>query len=445
MDVYAKKIRELRQNLASGRQDVNGRLPESRDYPLHLAARANDQQLCADLLDMGADINPTNNFGNTPLGIAVIERKAGMVDFLLQQGADPNYLDPNRTLQTPLHNAVVNNELGIAQQLMLHGANPNTPDKNGRTAYDEASPGLRAHMNEWARQSTPNPSAIEWQPATVEPSPVQDVNARDANGDTQLHACLSRGVALPDWEGAKTLIAAGADINAKNNRGATPLMVALEARRDESLIADLIDRGADVNATDRTGQSALMWATAENTPDQVQLLIERGAHIDHRDHDGMTALNHCVESAQTDMAGLLLQHGADPNLGNQQGRTPLHTLAQHNIIHAVHNRRGTYSTETQQKMATALLDAGANPIKRDIEGDTPLAVAAANRHAGLATTLIEAGADPRLTNHQGKSALDLAKDQPTHDAIAPRATQLTLEAALAMEQSQSRERNGRRM
>lgn len=330
------------------------------------------------------------------------------------------------TNATGLHRAVDDKfyEPGVVTAWVKAGLDPNAKDANQRTPLY------------WAR----HPQAIAELIANG-----ANPNAKDVNGDTPLHTNLSREKPSAQWNRVKALLDGGSDIDTKNNRGATPLMVALEARRDEDLIRDILDRGADVKATDRTGQSVLMWATAENTPDQVQLLIERGAHIDHRDHDGMTALNHCVHSAQTDMAGLLLQHGADPNRGNNQGRTPLHTLAQHDPLQSTHRGLGLYSSGAQQKMATALLEAGANPIKRDIEGNTPLHIAANRGHAALATTLIEHGADPRLTNHQGKSALDLAKDQATHDVIAPAATHLSLQAALAMEQSQSRARSGRRM
>lgn len=104
-----------------------------------------------------------------------------------------------------------------------------------------------------------------------------------------------------------------------------------------------------------------------------------------------------------------------------------------------------------------LIRSGANINQRDIEGNTALhhVVMHAKKlsHGYVVVTLtnklIEHGADPRLTNHQGKSALDLVRNQQVRDVIAARVKELNLRDALAMSTSrqheQARQGSGRRM
>lgn len=104
-----------------------------------------------------------------------------------------------------------------------------------------------------------------------------------------------------------------------------------------------------------------------------------------------------------------------------------------------------------------LIRPGANINQRDIEGNTALhhVVMHANKlsHGYVVVTLtnklIEHGADPRLTNHQGKSALDLVRNMEVRDVIEARVKELNLRDALEMSTSrqheQARQGRGRRM
>src|SRR5437588_163401 len=83
-----------------------------------------------------------------------------------------------------------------------------------------------------------------------------DVNARDSNGDTPLHITALNANA----EHAQFLIEHGADINVTNNRGETPMISHL-ADVDNGLLDDVIqvflDNGTDVNIQDEWGNAAL--------------------------------------------------------------------------------------------------------------------------------------------------------------------------------------------
>jgi hypothetical protein len=86
---------------------------------------------------------------------------------------------------------------------------------------------------------------------------------------------------------AEALIAAGAEINPRENFFMSPLMNAVE---DLEMVKLLIAHGADVNQKNFRGATALMGAAAAGPPSVVKYLIEKGADVNARDKDGVTAL-----------------------------------------------------------------------------------------------------------------------------------------------------------
>jgi ankyrin repeat protein len=82
-------------------------------------------------------------------------------------------------------------------------------------------------------------------------------------------------------------VAAGADINARNESGRTPLRSAALKNENPEVIAALIAAGADVNETDKYGETPLHWAAKYNeNPAVIEALIAEGADISAKDSDG---------------------------------------------------------------------------------------------------------------------------------------------------------------
>ena len=144
------------------------------------------------------------------------------------------------------------------------------------------------------------------------------------------------------------LLAAGADPNARNNNGETPLHRADSAND----VTPLLAAGANLNARDNVGETPLHEATAER-------------------------------SRSADVAAALLAAGADPNARDNYGHMPLHGLA----IYAASgfnvnlNFRPSGFDEIEEEfmardveVARILLAAGADPNARDATGATPLDV-----------------------------------------------------------------------
>jgi ankyrin repeat protein len=106
-----------------------------------------------------------------------------------------------------------------------------------------------------------------------------------------------------------TQLAAGADANAPDATGATPLM---HSAVYSSLPAMrlLLDAHAEVNAANTAGSTALMWAVHDTQ--KVRLLLERGAGVGTKTSNGVTALLVAVRESNVDAVRALLAAGADP-------------------------------------------------------------------------------------------------------------------------------------
>jgi len=141
--------------------------------------------------------------------------------------------------------------------------------------------------------------------------------------DAKLLAAATRG----DPDTVRRCLADGADINARDYVGGTPLRYALiNNHTDLSLL--LIDRGADLRNHDDFGQTPLMSAAGKCPGKVIRLLIDKGGNIDARDMWGQNALMHAVAGDNADAVRVLLAAGSNVNFVDKLGRTALLTAKQ---------------------------------------------------------------------------------------------------------------------
>jgi ankyrin repeat protein len=156
-----------------------------------------------------------------------------------------------------------------------------------------------------------------------------EVNAKNSSGMTPLHLAAGNG----HKDVAELLLAHGAEVNAKNSSGMTPLHLA--AGNGHKDVAELLlAHGAEVNAKDNFGNTPLHCATIPETG-VMQLLLAHGADVNAKEIYGFTPLHYQALCGREDSAKVLLSHGADVNAKNKEGRTPLDCATDYGHVHVV--------------------------------------------------------------------------------------------------------------
>lgn len=135
-----------------------------------------------------------------------------------------------------------------------------------------------------------------------------------------------------DVETALALIAAGADVNARDDMLDSVLLYA-GAHGLDDVVRAAVDAGGDFSVTNRFGGIAIIPASERGHVSTVRLLIEAGSPIDHVNDLGWTALHEAIVlgdggPAQQEVVALLLQAGADPELPDREGVRPRELAAQ---------------------------------------------------------------------------------------------------------------------
>lgn len=204
-----------------------------------------------------------------------------------------------------------------------------------------------------------------------------DPNARNStSGYTPLHWANSA-------DDVAALVAEGANLNARDFLGHTPLHMAVNTplfdRSAEAVVA-LLAAGADPSARNNNGETPLHRA---DSADDVAPLLAAGAILNARDNVGETPLHEATESRSrnADVAAALLAAGADANARDNYGHTPLHSLAFYAAsgFNVSLNFKTADFDEIEEEfmgrdveVARVLLAAGADPNARDATGATPL-------------------------------------------------------------------------
>ncbi|XP_009147314.1 potassium channel SKOR isoform X1 [Brassica rapa] len=180
-----------------------------------------------------------------------------------------------------------------------------------------------------------------------------DITFHISKQEAELALKLNSAAFYGDLYQLKSLIRAGADPNKTDYDGRSPLHLAA-SRGYEDITLYLIQESVDVNIKDKLGNTPLLEAIKNGNDRVAALLVKEGATLSIE--NAGTFLCTVVAKGDSDFLKRLLNNGIDPNSKDYDQRTPLHVA----------------SSEGLYLLARQLVEAGANVLKKDRWGNTPL-------------------------------------------------------------------------
>ena len=297
--------------LLDGGADIDQVSASDHTSPLLMATINGHFDLAMKLLARGARVTSASDAGATPLYAALntqwapkarhpqpvhyMQQKVGYLELaeaLLKAGADPNarlkkslwYSTYNRDLlgvdrsgSTPFWWSAYTLDIPAMRLLLSYGADPNIGTVKVPERYEEGGPETAG------RPDRSGPPPIPWGGPAVAPIHAASGVGYGLGfaGNTHRH--------VPDgWLPAVKFLVEdlGADVNARDHNGYTPLHHAA-SRGDNELIKYLVSKGADVKAVSRSGQTTVDMANGpvqrvQPFPETIALLESLGAKNNHR-------------------------------------------------------------------------------------------------------------------------------------------------------------------
>lgn len=151
--------------------------------------------------------------------------------------------------------------------------------------------------------------------AGAAPPGIRDL---DEGGFSPLHRAALKG----DVERARTLLAAGADVNVRQARyRGTPLQYAAH-RGHVEVVRALLQHDALVDARDTHDRTPLMWAAMGGRAETVVALLDGGADVRAATASGWTALHYAAQARSGPVMHILVERGADVLARNAQQQSP---------------------------------------------------------------------------------------------------------------------------
>ncbi|KAF4516889.1 hypothetical protein B566_EDAN011234 [Ephemera danica] len=380
---------------------------------LHRALLKGDSQSALFLLEQGANITPQ---GGTPLQLAISQALPEVVEALCRHGVDMSVLDAQG--RCPLWAALESSQEDIASILVRNGVDTDCwgPGPEGclqtllHRALDENLSSVACflirsgcELNE-SRRPGPNGEGGE--------------EARDGQGP--LHMACTWGLE----QVVQTLVEHGAEVNARDVEGRTPLHVAVANQHTRITSLLLCHPALDLSLRDRAGLTPFAAALTSRNNKAAQAILDRlPSAAEQYDNKGYNFLHTAVQRGDLESVLFLLSIGVDPN---SRVRDSTMCTALHLACAAAPSGQGT--GEEAALVVRNLLLAGARPDERDATRRTPLHAAAASGHAAAALALLQNGGDPDATDADHNNPLHLAAKASHLQVVRVLLTESTMDA-----------------
>lgn len=228
-----------------------------------------------------------------------------------------------------------------------------------------------------------------------------DVNAKNAFDITALMWCAT------DEAKVRLLLEKGANANVRSKQGRTPLFIAASSEPGSEIVKLLLDHGAELNPKGNPFDNPLIAAANANDAATVRLMLDRGSDLGGP--IGSFAINIAAMHGNVEMMKPLLERGV-----------PVDEATPPSVAPPVKNGQIALGSFTPLIVAVSyggadavklLLDHKANVNAQDVRGMTPLMLSLALDHPDLRVVrlLLQHGADPKIKSKSGETALDWAR------------------------------------
>lgn len=342
---YLEVVKILVENGA----DIN-RKDDKRRTPLHLAARngclSNYRLMCFSrwsdetapeileenagiakfLIDKGAKLELKDEYGRTPLVLAVQNGNEPVAEYLLKKGAKLYSYNPSiefdaiyKGLDLPIfQSAAAWGMMDVCKAFIGEGFEVDDDHRGTPLVYASS---MFSFISESRRE---NIAKRKIETAGFLISQGADVNYRDKYKGTALHIAARTGF----HEIIPFLISKGANVEAVDKDGYTPLGNAVtnqnygNERADKAALL-LMQKGAKPENFPGGIENCLRVNILNGNKGTAEALLARGVDINSGDSDGNTALHLVVKRNDEDMVKWLLSRKADVNVVNRSGKTPL--------------------------------------------------------------------------------------------------------------------------
>ena len=422
----------------------------SRVEPLISAVKNAKAESVEELLKSGADVNVTDEDGNTALMTAVKVNSKSTFQSLVKWNADVNA--ENHKGETALYLAVTqghaeyekmqskdqNMQKHISNEvLLLEGAS--------LMVYMLLREGAHLHetkfgLNPCTLHLTPNPTVLNSNPTVLmmldaagakkDIKELSSVNllqdcARDFIREhlKKTHPERNLYFTVPQL-GLPQLLQSSLLFNAVQKHNLVPNTEEKEFLKkikegDTANAQHLINAGFNVNVQDENDMTPLMIASQAGQVEIVELLIKSGADVNFQNSSCDTAFIYAFNDwpVKCQVMQMLLKHHADINIQGKDGETALMHLARE-TSHSRKNFQSRILSEdiaAMEKCMFALIDAGADPNLKNDKGCTALILGA--NHLNFVQKLIKAGADVNWEDRNETTALNKATDLGAVDCI----------------------------
>ncbi|KAJ0374585.1 hypothetical protein COL26b_007204 [Colletotrichum chrysophilum] len=411
---------------------------------LHIAARYGFHDAAQNLIKDGANVSAKDKDKRQPLHRACLEGHTEVVETLIEHGADIEAKQQSKA--TPLDEACWQGHFNIVNILLSKSANPLVTDKDGWSPlYSASRYGHWEIVDRLLREDKSNVDEV----VSILIKHGANLDIKDKNGRTPLHLASIDGFS----EGAKRLIAGGADCNIQTDNSKSTALRAASNWGHQEIVQALLDPKnpngqADVNIQDKDDstplhaailgkhlnvvklllkanakvyledsdkQTALHLASERGAESVVRLLLETKHNVDAKD-DGRTALLLASEQGNESVDRLLLKTKAYVDLKDSNGRTALHLASEQgdkNIAELLLDKKASVDPEDEEKQTPLHLASGApDPDRSEPSDATPNddfgEESQSGQYCAVIEHLLSNGANPGARNKKGETAVHLA-------------------------------------